>query len=238
MKSILFSSTILLVFSFTSCIECIEGVGEVTEERRTVEDYDVLYLNCSANVTVRQVGSEELNKIIVRAQENLLPFIQTQIDGKRLVLDVDGCIDPSDMLAIDVITNGLVKIVHNGSGSMETIGAIKTDDLRINLEGSGSINAKFKGDELDISHNGSGSIILIGDCNKLDLTLDGSGEVNALEMKANEVVINLDGSGDISAFALQGIEISLSGSGNVRYKGSPQDIKQSVDGSGKVQKLD
>lgn len=238
MKLPLILLSVLTVVSFSSCINCVEGVGEVTEERRTVEDYDVLYLNCSANVTIRQVGMSDLNKVTVRAQENLLPFIHTAIDGNRLVLDFEGCIDPSEPVEIEVATNGLIKIVHNGSGYMETIGTLKAEDFRINLDGSGRINAKFKGEELDISHDGSGSMTLIGDCNELELELDGSGEINALEMKANEVKIALDGSGDVSAFARQAIEINLSGSGNVRYKGNPQDIIQSVDGSGSVQKLD
>lgn len=230
--------SIWMILSFTSCIKCIEGVGEVTEERRTIEDYDVLYLNCGANVSIRQLGLNEINKVTVYAQENLLPFIHTEIEGKRLVLDFEGCIDPSEPVVIDVATNGLIKIVHNGSGSLETIGTLKAEDFRIDLDGSGRINAKFKGEELDISHDGSGSMTLIGDCNELELELDGSGEINALEMKANKVKIALDGSGNVSAYARRAIEINLSGSGNVRYKGNPQDIIQSVDGSGSVQKLD
>ncbi len=228
----------ILPLLFISCADCIDGTGTNLEERRSVEEYDVLYIDCELNVLVRQAGLTDQNKILVKAQENLLPFIKTDVNGDRLTVELSECIRPTEEIQVEIITNGIVKLVHSGSGSVETLGALKADDFKIVSEGSGDLSCKIKTSDLEVDASGSGNIMLSGDANDLEIDLDGSGDVNSLSLKANTVDASNDGSGTLSIYAKDEMSLSLSGSGDIRHSGSPQNSTISNNGSGSVVLID
>lgn len=240
MMTIRFNFLLLFAFSlsFFSCADCIDGSGSNTEERRSVEEYDVIYVDCELNVLLRQAGLSDQNKIVVRAQENLLPFIKTDVSGDRLTIELSECIRPTEEIQVEIVTNGIVKFVHNGSGNVETLGSIKSDDFKLVLNGSGDLSFKIKTDDLEVQSSGSGDIMLSGEANDLEVDADGSGDVNALGLKANAVDGANGGSGTLSIFAQDEMNLSLSGSGDIRHSGSPQNSTISNTGSGTVVLID
>ena len=227
----------LAISLFAGCGNSIEGVGNPIDERRTVEDYDVIYLNSSFDVTVRQALLSDQNKVVVNAQENLLPFISTRVEGSRLIVESTEKISPSTPVRIEIITNGVTKIVNEGSGSIKTANTLKADRMKIQGDGSGDMTIKVKAPLVKVENDGSGDIRLLGETQELEILLDGSGEVNTLETRASQVEVSNDGSGNVSVSVSDVLGIELSGSGSVKYAGNPQEIEQSVNGSGSVQRL-
>lgn len=232
-----FAIALLAITFFASCGNSIEGVGNPIEEKRTVEDYDVIYLNSSYDVTVRQALLSDQNKVIVNAQENLLPFISTRVEGSRLIVESTESISPTTPVRIEIVTNGVTKIVNDGSGSIKTANTIKSDRLKIQGDGSGDMMIKVKSPLVKIENDGSGDIRLLGEVQELEILSDGSGEINTLETRASQVEVSSDGSGTVSVSVTSILGIELSGSGSVKYAGNPQEIEQSVNGSGNVQRL-
>jgi hypothetical protein len=226
--------TMLLV----SCGECIEGVGDATVEKRTVESFETLEINGAIDVTIRQALISDLNRIEVSAQENLIPYIITHIDGARLIIEIDECVKASVPIEISVTCTNIERIYNNGSGNVLTTNTLKADDFDVENTGSGNMVLTLRADDLDIENSGSGDITLDGDATDLTVENSGSGSFNSFSMKVFNADVSNSGSGSLMVSVKDKLEAELSGSGDIRYKGDPQEINLKSDGSGNIQKAD
>ncbi len=75
---------------------------------------------------------------------------------------------------------------------------------------------------------------LEGKVKTLKIDVSGSGEVDAEDLKAEDVKIKLKGSGDISTTASGSFDIRASGSGDIDLYGSGSIKRQEVTGSVKI----
>ena len=227
---------ILPILVFTGCLDILEGTGEVMSESRTLEAFEVIDSRSSADVTVHQTETAEQPKVVVKAQENLLPHIQTVIQGKRLVIDIEGSIRTTEGITVEVYTPVITKLVHDGSGNMQTASRIRANSLKVINEGSGQMMVGFSGDELEVDNEGSGDLRVVGECRDAELTNEGSGDLEANELIANIADVVNEGSGNVYVHAIDELSIELSGSGDVEYEGDPQNLETSNSGSGKIER--
>ena len=68
----------------------------------------------------------------------------------------------------------------------------------------------------------------------MDLRISGSGDVKAANLKTQKAICNVSGSGNISCNVKETLEAYVSGSGDIRYSGSPASVKTRVTGSGDI----
>ena len=99
------------------------------------------------------------------------------------------------------------------------------------------LNFEVFSEILDLKNTGSGKITLLGGAITLEPTLTGSGDVYAYDFQSTNVIVKTTGSGNATVNALSSIDITISGSGDVRYKGNPNDVNINITGSGKVIKI-
>jgi hypothetical protein len=231
---------ILLAFSFflNSCIDCVNGEGSPVDEERATNAFESFHLDCSADVVIHQIGLEDHAHVVVHAQENLLPFIITHVEGDKLVIDIEGCINATEEIEIEVFAPPLSKISNDGSGDINSSETLHSEELEISNDGSGDIEVDFNGSELSIDNDGSGDFEIAGVVDNLEIRNDGSGDIDTKDLEANEVEVVSHGSGSISVHVKDDLDIKLSGSGDVSYEGDPQNIKQQNTGSGEVKHLD
>lgn len=230
-------SILLFAMSFFllhSCGDCIKGSGSLKEETRTLKAFDELELNASANVVLRPVVGTDPLKIVVSAQENLLPFISTNVSGSTLKINYDECISATEKIVVTVDVRNLKKVSQNGSGDISSVGTIKAKELSVNQNGSGDAELDVDLDKLSISSRGSGDIKLSGHANLLEIGNKGSGNVESFSLKSNNVNVKNAGSGDIEINVREKLSARLTGSGDITYEGNPQTIDQKASGSGKI----
>lgn len=230
-----------LIFLFTvtylsSCMNCIDGTGDAIEESRALTEFDVLVVKGSMDCVIHQGNGQ--NKVIVTAQENLLPLINTEVDGSKLVIETEECFNTTEKLRVDVFCGELVRINHTGSGDLEGNGTVNFEDLKITSTGSGDLTLKLSGDELEISQTGSGDLELSGQAKFLELSMDGSGEIDAGELRVNEAEVEANGSGDLTIHVNESLELDANGSGDVNLKGKPKTQQTSMNGSGTLNHMD
>ena len=70
--------------------------------------------------------------------------------------------------------------------------------------------------------SGSGNVLLDGKSTEAEYRIAGSGDINATELKVDNVNARISGSGSIRCYATENLTGGVSGSGNVAYKGNPQ----------------
>ena len=124
----------------------------------------------------------------------------------------------------------------SGSGSV-TLNS-RSQELYAQASGSGRSNLTCQvADFAKVSVSGSGGINIKGEAVRAELSAAGSGSLRGEEFKVKTATVRSAGSGGIRIWVEESISGSASGSGSVRYKGSPSQIDVRKSGSGSVRAL-
>ncbi len=67
----------------------------------------------------------------------------------------------------------------------------------------------------------------------MEISISGSGDYDGIGLAVDEASIRISGSGGAKVWAESKLNASVSGSGDVYYKGNPT-IDQRIDGAGKI----
>lgn len=239
MKKLLFA---FLLFAGYSAIaggwETIEGNGNSKKETRNASGYTSVASGGAFDVDINYGSS---NTITVEADENLLQYIETIVEGNELKLKTKKGynLKSKNKMKITVSLTKMTGLKVAGSGNVKGDGDFSNEGTTdISISGSGDIKLNFgKFSALDVKISGSGNMKLKGkETSKITAQVSGSGNIDAYDVSANEVNARVSGSGNVNVTANNSVDASISGSGNVNYRGSASDIKQRTSGSGKVRK--
>jgi hypothetical protein len=77
-------------------------------------------------------------------------------------------------------------------------------------------------------------VTLAGNADEGNLNISGSGNIYASNFLQNKVYITLSGSGDTHISVTAYLDVTISGSGNVYYKGDPSVINKNITGTGQL----
>lgn len=188
------------------------GSGRVETESRPVAGFDSVSLAGSAELYLVQNGTESAS---VEAEDNLLPYLISEVRGRQLVLGVKPniTIQPTIPIIFRVSAKELNAIEGSGSGMI--------DAREVSTEA------------LTIDQSGSLETTLQGRAPRLDVTLSGSGRLDAGQLESSQVSVDISGSGKVLVGASSRLGVRISGSGSVEYLGNPE-ITRTITGSGSV----
>lgn len=235
MKRVLFALAIALFAS--GCTPCVEGIGDVTSERRVQTPFTGIEVDGNFNVVVEQTSANSNAYIVVHAQENVIPLVKAEVKGDVLHIGTDGCVTVSEPLKVVVVTPELTSIDYSGSGNVNCYMIFNTPEMNIQLSGSGELTFRLLTERTVIKNSGSGNVLLSGGTNALEVESSGSGDIKLDGLRAEDVVVKQSGSGDVSIQVGSSLDVQLSGSGNVLYRGDPQNLQQKNTGSGNIRRL-
>jgi hypothetical protein len=191
----------------------VSGSGTVVTEPRTVSGVSAVSLSGSGKLIIEQTGVESLT---VTTDDNLLPYIRTEMRGKRLEI---GSTDSMTNLrpTRDVVFKLAVKSLEG-----------------LDVSGSGRVDARgLNPDRLTVEISGSGEVLSQGAYNDLNLAISGSGSYQGDQMTGRRANVRISGSGSAVIAASERLNADVSGSGSVEYIGDPH-VTQRVSGSGSV----
>jgi hypothetical protein len=227
----------LLVAPTAGCA-IVRGSGKVETETRGVSGFTKVEL---AGVGELRITSGDTEGLTVTADDNVLPFISTEVKGDTLVISLEDRGMPITLTsASDIVyrlsVRDLAGVKVSGSGTVRVDG-LKTDDLEIEVSGSGTVQAS----RLDVTQlryilSGSGKASMSGAAKNLSVDINGSGSLDAAELEATGAYVEINGSGRATVWVKDVLDARVSGSGDIRYYGTPR-VNQDVSGSGNVRSL-
>lgn len=209
------------------------GSGVAATETRSPGSFDKLQVAGRIEVTVRQAAQPQ---VTVTADDNLLPLIETVVDGDTLKVRVRDDNQVSTRrpvrVTVDAVTLSSIKLAGTGDLRVE---AFKTPKLALALAGAGDADLQaLDTDDLSLSIAGSGDIKAAGRAGALALSIAGSGDADLMQLVAKAVKVRIAGSGDARVHADASLDVRIAGSGDVAYTGEARDVHSSVAGSGSV----
>jgi hypothetical protein len=213
----------------------VRGSRTMGTEQRNITGFTGVETRGSIDIVVMQ-GNYNVR---VEADQNLLQYIETNVENGRLIARFRRGISISDYNSAKVYVTApeLNAFETHGSGDISGQGKISDKNkMDIGISGSGDITLELDCPIIKTETHGAGNIALGGETRNVSCLVSGSGDVKASGLRAETAKISIHGSGDVEVYASESLDTEISGSGDVHYKGEPR-ISTTVHGSGSVAKM-
>jgi len=243
----------LTVTAFYSCDKLkFEGEGDIITKTLDLSDIDRFSNDGSFDVFVEQGATQN---VVVEGQSNIIDRLLTRVDDGRWDIKLKPGSYSDFSLTVKITTPDIEEMIIDGSGDV-FIDQYTVSKLRLRSRGSGDFVVSEPmtiSNRLDLDVEGSGDISIVSlDCQNLEMDVEGSGDI-VVRGNSQDAVYYLDGSGDIFAFdmitatgsatnrgsgdieltTMNQLDVNITASGNVLYKGTPN-ITEKITGSGKL----
>lgn len=224
-----------VVILLSSCKEPlnfrISGNGNIVSESRNLSFFDEIESSGCFNVFITQ---DSVSEIIVEAEENLQPYIETKIAGNKLIIKTmrDKNLRNTRPINVYVRSEQIYQVTLSGSGYIK-VNDFNSGYLTLDISGSGEIDATGTTTTINANISGSGDILLSGNAGNSDYKISGSGDIRSYNLNQNSCNVNISGSGNCFVFVNDKLDVKISGSGDVNYIGNPS-VVANISGSGNV----
>lgn len=237
--------TTMRIFLLSACLLLGSLAFAQQKETRNVSGFNQVAMSGSYDMKIIQ-GTEE--RLILEGDPEVLSNIETEVEGKLLRIKRkknkwgdegwDSGWNNNKRVTITLYCREMEAISLSGSGDIDASSGLRSDKLALSTAGSGDIKAKLQVKRLNVSIAGSGEMELTGEADEMNISAAGSGDIRALDLRTKECSISSAGSSDSAVNVSDKLAVSISGSGDVRYKGRPRLDKLSVSGSGSVRSVE
>ena len=243
----------LTITAFYSCDKVkFDGEGDIVTRTLELSEIDRFANEGSFDVFVEQGA---IQSVVVEGQSNIIDRLLTRVDDGRWNIALKPGSYSDFALTINITTPNIEEMIIDGSGDV-FIDQYAVSKLRLRSRGSGDFVVSQPmtiSNQLDLDVEGSGDISIPSlDCQNLEMDVEGSGDI-MVSGNSQDAVYYVDGSGDIFSFdmiAVTGtatnrgsgdieltimnqLDATITASGNILYKGTPN-ITEKVTGSGKL----
>ena len=215
MKTLLITLAVIIIIIFfiknNLTKNKIQGSGNIISESRELNNFTSIILLGSIDVNIK---TSESNNCVVVADDNLIPYIKTEVVNNKLNISLNESYSSEEKLVININTPNYDEVSLSGSGNINILD-FKNNNLSLNISGSGNITGN-------------------GEVETLVVKINGSGNLMSKEIKSKSATITINGSGDGEVFASDSISAKINGSGNIKYFGNPENVDSIINGSGNI----
>lgn len=190
----------------------VTGSGIKAFEKRDVADFTSV--KGSGAIAV-EISAQKDFSVEVEADDNLLEFVKTEIDGNTLEIYTEGNISRRNPI--------IVKI------GMPTVDGISISGA------SKAIVRDVKGEELSLKANGASKIIVNGEVTNLSAGINGASNIEAQELKTENTAIKANGASSATVFTVGSLRVKANGASRINYIGEPTNIEKKTNGGSSVQ---
>ena len=192
------------------------GPSPVVEQTYPVSGVRDAVLDGVGQLFIQQGGTETL---LVRTQQHILPFIEVEQQGGRLVMGFE-----------------------DGTSYQGQVSAIEFHLTVVDLEGAelhGTGQISLSGidvDMLSLVHSGVGGIDLAGVVQQQSVVLGGVGDYDARHLDSAVADVRILGTGSATVRVSDRLDARIDGTGSVYYFGDPV-VQRTGNGPGSVERI-
>lgn len=207
--------------------DVLRGSGDVVTEERAVKEFDRVSLTGAGDVIITQ-GDEEA--LTVETDDNLMPYIRTEVKGKTLVLGFTAegrrkSFRPSKGIKFYLTLKELSGLDLSGAGNVK-VSSLEVDRLEIRLSGAGDIQIDaVTAEDLVVHLSGAGNVELAGQVAEQNVQISGAGDYRASKLESQNAAVEVSGAGNAIVWANDSLDARITGVGAVSYYGDPRVTK-------------
>lgn len=224
---------VLGAFLFGACLpgDRIVGTGAVTKRAVTVGAFHGIRLDGAMDVVITKADAQDVQ---VEAQANIADLLVTEVKDGIWHIRTSKSYSTDKPFIVHIAVPTIDHVQVNGSGDVRSTATFAAKRFQAEVQGSGDVEIAVTAEFVKAQLNGSGEIKLTGTTTTLETDVVGSGAVKAGGLRCETAKVQVTGSGDVTVQAVQELDATITGSGDVKYKGKPAEIAEQVTGSGEV----
>ncbi len=214
--------TFMVIAILTGCIfnvNCKKGNGNISKQERKITAFDAIDVSGAYNIILNQ---DSVTSVYVETDENLLPLINTTVEGGKLIIENKDSksLCPSKNINVYVNVADIKNIDISGAVEVKCIKKFSLNDLKIDVSGAGEINLNLSVQNLYLDCSGASKILLSGDATNVISDNSGASEINAFDFLVENFKITSSGAGKAKVNVSKKLDIDISGASYVKYKGN------------------
>jgi len=212
----------------------VNGSGRAFTEDRRVGPFDVVETSGSFRVVI-DVGNR--TSCSITGDDNIVPLIQTRVQGRTLAIKATKRIDPETPVEIRLVTPGIRRLDVTGSGDAVLRGA-RGVELTVEVAGAADLELHdVDVDRLDLEISGAADVIGSGFARKLVYEISGAGKGKLGDLCAVEAEVEISGAGNATVAVRDRLDAEISGAGSIEYFGEPSMVRPEISGAGSIKPL-
>ncbi|MHC0447424.1 head GIN domain-containing protein [Flavobacterium sp. 3-218] len=234
-KFIIITITALLFASCNFNMNAIEGSGNVTTEKRTVDgEFKNISVSNAIDLVIEQSDATE---ITVEADDNLQKEIVTRVENGTLIIECKySSFRNITSKTVTVKMPAVHKIEASSASTVETNGTIQSEDITLDVSSAASMDVNIESDRIAIDAGSGSSVDIIGKALSLSTSASSGGSIDAEKLMANEVHADASSGGTVSVRPILSLKADASSGGNINYSGNPKTVEKSATSGGSVSK--
>ncbi|NQV02811.1 MAG: DUF2807 domain-containing protein [Bacteroidia bacterium] len=219
--------TILVIFLLSGMSSVIAMASSnshkdesVKKETRDVGSFTAIKVGGAFEVFIKQTGTPG---IVVEADEDVLPYIITEVSGGVLKIGMKKSPpkfwNNAHTLNVYITVADLNALSLSGAVEITTQTEIKGEKMEIEISGAVEADLNLQLQKLSMNISGATEIKLVGKAEVVNIEASGASELDAFDFEVENLSIYASGATDADVYASGVLKISASGACDVRYKG-------------------
>ena len=232
-KAAIILSVIALSAFLNSCYfpGSIKGNGNVVEEQRDVDKFSKINVSRGMNVYIIQGTTE---KVLVKADENLLKVIDTYVDhGTLKVTALKGIRNATSNKVYVTVTD--ISYIKSTSGSnIFTEDSLTVQNLEIKSSSGSNIRLNLIAGDLITSASSGSNIFLEGNAKSVVAKATSGSNIKAIDLQAEKCDAKVSSGANIWIKVQNELNAKASSGGNLFYSGEPNLLRVTKSSGGNV----
>jgi hypothetical protein len=189
----------------------IRGSGVSQIEKREVANFK--QIDVSGMIEVEVVAQKGFS-VEVEADDNLMEYVKTEVDGDTLKLYTKNRISPRTKIRVMISMPELTGADVSGVSKL-TAHDLKTESFNLDVSGASKIEIN-------------------GEARNLKIEASGASKINAENLKVSNADIDVSGATQVTVNATEEVRADASGASKVNYVGQPKNVIKDTSGASRV----
>ena len=198
-------------FDFSFNFKGVKGSGNLASDVRGLSGFKAIDVGGVFQV---EITAQKDFSVEVEADDNLLPFIKTEVRNGVLNIETERKLSPANPIRIRIAAPDITNLEISG------VANVTVNDLK---------NSEFK---LDAS--GASKIKISGETAKLNVDVSGATKIDAENLKAVDADVKASGASRVTVNVTGDLLSDASGASKILYTGNPANIEKSTRGASRV----
>ncbi|WP_177763418.1 GIN domain-containing protein [Flavobacterium sp. I3-2] len=234
-----------LLFTITILSSCKNpdvnnNSSEITSETVETAIYKIDSFNKITNKTIVNIEITDevpLGEIHIISTKSNLEEIEHHISNNELIISQKNktfTLKDNTQIIAKVNAENITKFSIAGAGYIKSSITQKSDKIETEIKGAGNLDLIINNNSVINKIEGLGNVSLKGRTNISETNIEGAGNLDAFDLETNTTIVSIDGVGNADVNVSENLTASISGVGNLTYKGNPKEIVKKKSGLGSI----
>jgi hypothetical protein len=230
---------ILISLSLALLTSCIfigpskKGNGHVVEQTRKISSFDKIKVSRGMNVYISQ-GNEI--HVVVKADENLLDVIRTEVDNHTLKISATENIRRATSKKVYVTLPEIYAVTAVAGSNVFSENVLHSEQLEVSSSAGSNIKLEVDSDELNTSASAGSNIKLEGKAKSFTGKASSGANIKAEELTTADCNARASSGANLWITVTETLEAKANSGGNVIYFGQPKTTNSESSSGGNIVK--